>query len=411
MLEDLVPDENGDLSITIGIGSGARYAYLNAIIIKQETVKDSPPVSDAGVDQTITLPLDSTTLDGSGSMDDVGITSYEWSFLSGPSTPNITLSDQPRTKVNDLSLPGTYVLSLTVMDEQGGHGTDSVFIEVLPEEIIEPKPIVTYINFNPPGAPSASASWNESDRNNKLVNLKDSSGVDQGIDMDLVQAWSMKTGGVTLDAENTDFPNEVRRGFYYFSRNGNLVTRELKFSGLDVSSIYTFKFLSSRTGSGDRTTVFYANGLSDSVNASSNVSDYAVLEDLVPDENGDLSITIGIGSGARYAYLNAIIIESNTNNSSLERSSLERRMVENSEMITTTSSPILYPNPTSDILNYKGIADVQIIYVWDVNGKFIEKFNPVNERIIDVSNLKRGIYSIEFVTETNKVQLKINVEN
>ena len=253
MINNLSPPGTYGLSLTVTDEQGAQST--DEVLIAVSPINEVP-VANAGIDQAIVLPVDSTTLDGSGSMDDVGISSYEWTFVSGPITPTIVSPSESITVVRDLSLPGTYGLSLTVTDEQGAQSTDEVLIDVFTDPIRDSNPVVTCINFNPPGAPSASSSWNESDRNNKLVNLKDSSGVDQGIDVDLVQAWSMKTGGVTLDAENTDFPNEVRRGFYYFSRNGNLVTRELKFSGLDVSSIYTFKFLSSRTGSGDRTTVF-----------------------------------------------------------------------------------------------------------------------------------------------------------
>lgn len=39
---------------------------------------NKPPQADAGPDKELTLPMDSTTLDGSKSSDDQKITSYLW---------------------------------------------------------------------------------------------------------------------------------------------------------------------------------------------------------------------------------------------------------------------------------------------------------------------------------------------
>ena len=43
-----------------------------------------PPTSDAGRNQEISLPLTWVTLDGSASKDDVNITFYNWTQVSGP---------------------------------------------------------------------------------------------------------------------------------------------------------------------------------------------------------------------------------------------------------------------------------------------------------------------------------------
>ena len=51
-----------------------------------------PPTADAGKDQEISLPVTWVTLDGSASKDDVNISSYTWSQVSGPNqVTNLTL--------------------------------------------------------------------------------------------------------------------------------------------------------------------------------------------------------------------------------------------------------------------------------------------------------------------------------
>ncbi|HRO47887.1 PKD domain-containing protein, partial [Agriterribacter sp.] len=89
-----------------------------------------PPVADAGNDQTITLPANSTSLDGSKSTASGGsITNYEWSKVSGPSGGNITNAFQATSAVTGLS-EGKYQFRLTVTDNRGVVASATVFITV-----------------------------------------------------------------------------------------------------------------------------------------------------------------------------------------------------------------------------------------------------------------------------------------
>lgn len=87
-----------------------------------------PPVADAGADQNLTLPTDSTTLDGSASTDPDGtIVSYVWTFVSGPT--NVDPDDLVNPSISGL-VEGTYVFQLTVTDNDGATDTDIVSIIV-----------------------------------------------------------------------------------------------------------------------------------------------------------------------------------------------------------------------------------------------------------------------------------------
>src|SRR4029077_19363474 len=58
--------------------------------IGKETVKitgnaaNIPPVANAGTDQTITLPINTVTLTGTGTDADGTVASYQWTKISGP---------------------------------------------------------------------------------------------------------------------------------------------------------------------------------------------------------------------------------------------------------------------------------------------------------------------------------------
>jgi hypothetical protein len=89
---------------------------------------NNPPTANAGTDQTITLPTNSVTLSGSGTDTDGTITSYSWSKISG-GTATITSPTSASTTITGL-VAGTYVFQLTVTDNNGSTGTDTVQITV-----------------------------------------------------------------------------------------------------------------------------------------------------------------------------------------------------------------------------------------------------------------------------------------
>ncbi|MEK7564058.1 MAG: PKD domain-containing protein [Patescibacteria group bacterium] len=112
--------------------------YLDNVTLKCAGTTPTPnptsnvaPVANAGVDQTLTLPTTTATLNGTGSTDSDGtITSYVWSFVSGPST--INPDDVVSPNISSL-VAGTYVFQLVVTDDDGATGTDTVSIVINPE--------------------------------------------------------------------------------------------------------------------------------------------------------------------------------------------------------------------------------------------------------------------------------------
>ncbi len=88
------------------------------------------PVANAGANQTITLPSNSVTLDGSGSKDADGtITTYAWTKVSGPAQGTISSASSMSTTATNLA-QGTYIFQLTVTDNSNFTGSDSVTITV-----------------------------------------------------------------------------------------------------------------------------------------------------------------------------------------------------------------------------------------------------------------------------------------
>src|SRR5690606_5488140 len=96
------------------------------------TVKAAPlpPVADAGIAQTITLPANSVTLDASGSTAPSGsISTYPCDNVSGPLHDALPISSSAITSATDLK-EGIYKFRLAITDNNGATSTASVTITV-----------------------------------------------------------------------------------------------------------------------------------------------------------------------------------------------------------------------------------------------------------------------------------------
>ena len=88
-----------------------------------------PPVANAGTNQTITLPVNSVILSGSGTDADGTITAYAWTKISGPAAGTITNPTTAATSVTGL-VAGVYQFELKVTDNSGAVDTDTIQVTV-----------------------------------------------------------------------------------------------------------------------------------------------------------------------------------------------------------------------------------------------------------------------------------------
>jgi ribosomal protein L14 len=101
----------------------------DTIQITVNAAANKAPVADAGRDQTITLPTDSLSLIGTGTDADGTIVGYSWSQISGPSKAALASPGSDGTLCSGL-IGGTYQFELTVTDNFGSIGRDTVTIVV-----------------------------------------------------------------------------------------------------------------------------------------------------------------------------------------------------------------------------------------------------------------------------------------
>ena len=102
---------------------------LDTVQITVNAAANIPPTANAGTDQSITLPTNTVSLNGSGTDTDGTISAYNWTKISGPASGTITNATSAATTVTGL-VQGVYQFQLKVTDNNGATAVDTVQITV-----------------------------------------------------------------------------------------------------------------------------------------------------------------------------------------------------------------------------------------------------------------------------------------
>lgn len=98
-----------------------------------------PPTVEAGENQIIQLPTNNTTVTAIGNDIDGTVVSYQWIKISGGNA-TISSPNSPTTTITGLT-QGAYVFQVTVTDNEGAIGTDTIVITILAAGAVNQPPI------------------------------------------------------------------------------------------------------------------------------------------------------------------------------------------------------------------------------------------------------------------------------
>ena len=109
------------------------------------------PKANAGPSRTVFLPVNTATLNGSGTSQNGPIVGYLWSLVSGPNLPNISTPSSPATSITNL-IAGNYLFQFAIMDSAGLTGIDTASILVIPATP-PPPPVQLTLSLQPANNP------------------------------------------------------------------------------------------------------------------------------------------------------------------------------------------------------------------------------------------------------------------
>jgi PKD repeat protein len=112
----------GTYTVTLRVTDTGGQQTMDTAVITVSTFVDNPPAADAGPDKTATVGA-AVQFDGSGSTDDIGISTYAWTFGDGGTASSIAPS-------HTYGAVGTYTVTLTVTDTIGQTSVDTAVVTV-----------------------------------------------------------------------------------------------------------------------------------------------------------------------------------------------------------------------------------------------------------------------------------------
>ncbi|NXG38819.1 K319L protein, partial [Dromaius novaehollandiae] len=128
--------QEGDYTYQLIVTDSAGHQSTAEVTVIVQPENNKPPKADAGPDKELTLPVDSTTLDGSKSSDDQKIVSFLWEKTRGPDGVKLENANSSVATVTGLQV-GTYEFTLSVKDERNLQSQSSVNV-IVKEEINKP---------------------------------------------------------------------------------------------------------------------------------------------------------------------------------------------------------------------------------------------------------------------------------
>lgn len=306
------------------------YSTNNSI--PQPTPSNIAPTANAWVDQTITLPTATATLDASLSSDiDGTINSYSWKQISWPSVAWITTTtSKPTASVNN-AIAGTYVFEVTVTDNANANSIDTIKITfnaatTTSQTVQQISRVLIDIGSNSSNTTSFKNSdnktWNVLNNvsaGNTLSNMLDVNSNPTTLSLSLLTNlygnfyWSSNGDGtnrIWYGSAILDYPILALQDSAFV--DNTLTNGQWKISGLDTTKTYSFKFWGSRFG--DSATVRglkmkLANSTSwKDVNQQDN-ADYnnAIVFDWISGVS-EVTFDIRVKDGARFGYINLVDI-------------------------------------------------------------------------------------------------------
>ncbi|MEO1053662.1 MAG: fibronectin type III domain-containing protein [Bacteroidota bacterium] len=302
---ELAPNTTYFYKIEAINGSGSSGQTVEASATTGHTVVPSIPTNltatAAGTDR-ITLNWDDVATDEGYTISRSTTSGTGFTVLAS----NIEINSTTYTD-QELTANTTYFYKIEAINAAGSSG-QTAEVSATTDDVTPPPTSTSgiYVNFTKTGF-GTSSDWNHfaSNGNNgmSMANLADDQGTATGIDITLTTNWNgtKETGGMTTGI----YPQDVTESYIWTDR-GN---EKMQLSNLDVSKQYNFTFFSSRDHTGNRTAAFVIGSTTVELNASGNTNNTVSIDNISPNADGTIEISVNLPSGSSIAYLNAMIVE------------------------------------------------------------------------------------------------------
>lgn len=301
--KDVVPDQNNQIIISVFKGSGASFTYLNALVINAHD--SSAVLAPINVKASANSP---GMISLNWSNPDIVTGTEIWRSTSAGGTYTLigTVSGNTST-YNDSGLDGDtryfYRLKAVRNAKESAYSIVASATTIL---------YSMYVNFtNVDVAPLPWYNLNQLPMEGNTFNLEDSNGNNTGVILtDGGGFGGINENGMVTGNNSGVYPDAVLNQSYYTQGTDS---GRLSLQGLNINMSYNLTFFASRQGTGDRTTLYFANGQGASLQATNNTLNTVTVPNVMPDENGEINIQVTAGGQSVYGYIGALVIQAHSN--------------------------------------------------------------------------------------------------
>ena len=275
------------------------------------------------------------------------------------------------------------------------------------------------ISFNmdmPAGSP-----WNDLNAGQQLTNLVNADGTSSTIGFHIIRNF---LGTAIVGAETYQnsgiYPDDVIRGQYY-TANGDSAVVQL--NGLNKSQSYDLVFFNSWGSPWSKgITNFRVGNQYVSLDPTNNTTNTVEINNLIPDNNGNLTYSVKAATGSMFGLINALVVQvhgqaPNTPNStlSLDKFSLAHSFAPDTSQLKANTINI-FPNPFVNQINMNinSVSNGQFkVTIFDIQGRKIYSesnqtlFPGLNQKTMNsgLSGLAKGIYLLKIQSDVFKDQV------
>ncbi|HTJ14484.1 MAG TPA: PA14 domain-containing protein [Dinghuibacter sp.] len=286
-------------TVSDGKGGSTNIAFNLTVNGNYAPVLTAVSPVQVNTNATVKIPLTATDQNGDNLTFTVSGVPGNNSLVLGPNGSD-TLVVTP-----GLATTGTYTVTVTVNDGNGGITTTTFPLTV---SFVTPTKVV-YIRANdgdPVGAP-----WNNF-TSQITSNLLDINGVNTGWTFNLNTGWWGGSAlGPTTGNNSGVYPDNVMKDFWFFAYAGGPATVDPIISGLDTTQLYNITLFGSSVFNwvpDNGTTVYSAQGQTQSLYVQNNTKNTVTLTNLKPDATGSITFHMAVTPGTPVGYLNALVI-------------------------------------------------------------------------------------------------------
>lgn len=379
-----------ELTVTDNLGAIGK----DTVVLTVNPDPNVAPVANAGADKNVQLPLNKVFADGRSSYDPEGSSlSYSWQYLSGPAGSQILTATKDTSSIIFINA-GTYVFRLTVTDAGGLSGTDNVTINVLPvPDITKRIKVNIYGGTNPFNDPQ----WNNWSLTAVTLSPKFaySDATLSNINASITASAVISDNGTNYASTSTVCPPQILR-----YNSANTSQRTLSLTGFNIAKLYNLEFYGSRANTGN-STVYIIGTKSDTISTSSNINDFAIFNNISPDNTG--KITVNIRTIGTWNYIAGFMITEQA-----QAIAIASPVPFMSESIPIEPDELhvrlkVNPNPVRDIIYVtvpSSITGRYSLNLIDMHGKIVvrkiaQKSQADFTETINVSSLPTGVYSLQ----------------